>query len=157
MGMSVGGDADVKSEPNVVPMIDVMLVLLIIFMIVTPIITAGFQAEMPEAKNILKAEEEDGDVVLGIDNNGLYYLDPGSGNIGPVARMVEGNAPEAEKLAQVLTQIYESRADKIMYFRADQELEYAYVEDAMDIARKSGVVVLKAVTEEQMPTSSRRR
>lgn len=144
-------DADVKSEPNVVPMIDVMLVLLIIFMIVTPIITAGFQAEMPEARNIEKAAEEDGDVVLGIDNDGEYYLDPGTGEIGPVVRLVAGDAPQDEKLSEILTLIFENRPDKIMYFRADQQLDYAFVEDAMDIARKSGVRVLKAVTEEQLP------
>ena len=49
MGASVGGGGPVKSEPNVVPMIDIMLVLLIIFMIVTPIISSGFQATMPLA------------------------------------------------------------------------------------------------------------
>jgi len=155
MAMSVGGDAEVKSEPNVVPMIDVMLVLLIIFMIVTPIITAGFQAEMPEARNIEKAAEEDGDIVLGIDNNGRYYLDPGTGEIGPVARMLEGDAPESEKLAQILTTIYQNRANAIMYFRADQDLEFSFVEDAMDIARKAGVRVLAAVTDEQMPGRGR--
>jgi biopolymer transport protein TolR len=147
MGMSVGNAGDnVKSEPNVVPMIDIMLVLLIIFMIVTPIITAGFQAQMPQAKNIEAAEKEDGDVVLGIDNEGLYYLDPGDGKIGPVVR---GAGDQAARLAELLTQIYENRNDKILYFRADQGLEYSYVEDAMDIARKAGVRVLKAVTEEE--------
>jgi len=158
-------DADVKSEPNVVPMIDVMLVLLIIFMIVTPIITAGFQAEMPEARNIEKAEEEDGDVVLGIDDNGLLYLDPGTGEIGPVARAdlqaiwadaPVRDAPQDEKLAFWLSKIYESRTNKIMYFRADEDLEFSYVEDAMDVARKSGVRVLAAVTDEQRPGTGRR-
>ncbi len=149
-------NADIKSEPNVVPMIDVMLVLLIIFMIVTPIITAGFQAEMPEARNINKAAEEDGDIVLGIDNNGIYYLDPGTGEIGPVTRLVAGDAPQDEKLSEILTAIYETRPDKRMYFRADQELEFSFVEDAMDIARKSGVRVLAAVTEELRPGAGRR-
>lgn len=51
MGADVGGGGAVKSEPNVIPMIDIMLVLLIIFMIVTPVITAGFQATMPEGKD----------------------------------------------------------------------------------------------------------
>ena len=150
MGLSVdsGGEADVKSEPNVVPMIDIMLVLLIIFMIVTPIISAGFQAEMPQARNIKGAEEEDGDVVLGIDENGRYYLDPGTGNIGPVARD-NWETTQADLLGEYLTQVYESRANRIMYFRADQELPYSFVEDAMDIARKSGVRVMAAVTEER--------
>jgi len=150
--MAVGGGGEVKSEPNVVPMIDVMLVLLIIFMIVTPIISAGFQAQMPEARNIEKAEEEDGDVVLGIDQNGKYYLDPGTGEIGPVVPSgMEGQMDQTERLASLLTQIYENRSNSILYFRADQGLDYSYVEDAMDIARKAGVRVLAAVTDEQRP------
>ena len=52
MGMKVGDEGGVKAEPNVVPMIDVMLVLLIIFMVVTPIIASGFEATMPQGKNI---------------------------------------------------------------------------------------------------------
>ena len=148
MGMSVGGgDDEIKSEPNVVPMIDIMLVLLIIFMIVTPIISAGFQAKMPQARNIEGAEEEDGDVVLGIDNQGKYFLDAGDGEIRPVTPLgsMEG---QDERLSDLLTQVYENRSNKIMYFRADQQLDFAYVEDAMDIARKAGVRVLAAVTEE---------
>lgn len=165
MGMSVGGGGeDVKSEPNVVPMIDIMLVLLIIFMIVTPIISAGFQAQMPQAKNIVKAEEEDGDVVLGIDEDGMYYLDPGSGEIGPILRHPGRENidqayldQQADSLGVLLSLIYDNRADKILYFRADQGLEYSYVEDAMDIARKSGVRVLAAVIEEDRQAVARGR
>ncbi len=140
MGMSVGGGySEVKSEPNVIPMIDVMLVLLIIFMIVTPVITAGFQAVMPQAKNLAERPEEDNDVVLGINIDGDYYLDPGSGETHPI---------EKDSLASFLTRIYEVRTrDMILYFRADAALEYGYVEDAMDIARKAGVSVLAAITD----------
>lgn len=142
MGMAVGGEDEVRSEPNVIPMIDIMLVLLIIFMIVTPVIAAGFQATMPQGKNIIGREEESGDIVLGIDVNGQYYLDPGSGKISPVK--------SSEDLEGFLTRIYESRTrDKILYFRADQELEYGVIEDALEVAQKAGVRVLAAVTEEK--------
>jgi biopolymer transport protein TolR len=152
MGMSVGGGGeDIKSEPNVVPMIDIMLVLLIIFMIVTPIISAGFQAEMPEAANIEKAEEEEGDVVLGIDEDGRYYLDPATGEIGPVAG-AEWLTTQKDILATILTNVYQNRVNKIIFFRADRELPYEHVEDAMDIARKAGVRVLAAVIEEALQT-----
>jgi biopolymer transport protein ExbD len=134
-----GGEGDVKSEPNVIPMIDIMLVLLIIFMIVTPVITAGFQATMPQAKNLESRPEEDADVILGIDMEGDYYLDPGTGEISPIPR---------DSLASFLTQVFETRTrDAILYFRADAQLEYGHIEDAMDIARKSGVRVLAAVTD----------
>ena len=151
MAMKIGDEAAaVKSEPNVVPMIDVMLVLLIIFMIITPMLAAGFQHAMPEAQNIDAAEVEEGDVVLGIDNGGLYYLDPGTGTIGPIERMEVGSPgmDQGEKLGIALLEIYEERTNRIMYFRADQELRYEHIEDAMEIARKAGVVVLAAITEE---------
>lgn len=142
MGMQVGGtEGGVKSEPNVVPMIDIMLVLLIIFMIVTPVLSTGFKAEMPLGRNIEPAEEEDGDVVLGLDNEGNYYLDPGTGTIGIV--------PEG-RLEDALRQIYDdpARKDKIMYFRADKELPFGNVQEAIETARTAGVRVLAAVTVE---------
>ena len=74
MAMTTAG-ASVKAEPNVTPMIDVMLVLLIIFMVVTPALLAGFNADPPKAVN-LKDHPEDAnlDQVLGIDRDGNYYL-----------------------------------------------------------------------------------
>ncbi|MEX0691523.1 MAG: biopolymer transporter ExbD [Gemmatimonadales bacterium] len=140
MGMSVGGGGDtVKSEPNVVPMIDVMLVLLIIFMLVTPVISAGFQATMPQARNITDDREEPENIVLGIDRDGNYYLDPGTGSTSPV---------RPADLETALTSLYQNRTtDRILYFKADNGLSYAVIEDAMIIARKAGVRVLAAITE----------
>jgi len=71
MGMDVGGGkGGVKYEPNVVPMIDVMLVLLIIFMVVTPIIASGFEAQMPQGKHVEKREEQDSYITFGMDQQG---------------------------------------------------------------------------------------
>ncbi len=140
--------SQVKNEPNVVPMIDVMLVLLIIFMIVTPIISAGFQAKMPFAKSLESRPEEDGDIVLGIDNEGNFFLDPGTGKIGPVP---------GGKLEEYLTSIFEARTkDKIMYLKAHNGLDYGVVQDAVEIARSAGVRVLATIAEEQreMPNRS---
>jgi biopolymer transport protein ExbD len=122
-------------------MIDIMLVLLIIFMIVTPVITAGFQAQIPMAKHVEPRADEPEDVVLGIDNEGTFYLDPGTGEIGIV--------PE-DQLAAVLTQVFEHRTkDKILYFRADRDLQFGRVQEAIEVARAAGVRVLAAVTEER--------
>ena len=74
MAMSTGGKGGVKAEPNVTPMIDVMLVLLIIFMLVIPAINAGFRAVPPQGQNLKPHPEEDTDQVLGIDATGQYYL-----------------------------------------------------------------------------------
>jgi biopolymer transport protein ExbD len=141
MGMDVGGGkGGVKSTPNVVPMIDIMLVLLIIFMIVTPIISTGFQAQMPQGKNLEARPDEDGDVILGLDKNGNFFLDPGTGQISPIAK---------ERLEAFLTDVYAKRStNKVLYFRADANLEFVKVAEAIEIVRKAGVRVLAAVTEE---------
>ena len=108
MGMQVGVGA-VKAEPNVVPMIDVMLVLLIIFMVVTPALTAGFTANPPQGINLKSHPEEETDQVLGIDNNGMYYI-----NKKPIA---------FDTLAQTIKAIFDKRQmDKILYVKADKDL-----------------------------------
>ena len=140
MAMAVGGDkGSVNSDINVTPMIDVMLVLLVIFMIVTPIISSGFQLTMPQGKNIESAPDEGGDVVLGIDKDGNYYLDPGTGEINRVGK---------ETLPQALKNIYDAREDRILFFKADAELEYGVIEDALEVAREAGVRVLATIVEE---------
>src|SRR5215216_922740 len=101
MAMSAGAETGgVKAEPNVTPMIDVMLVLLIIFMIVIPTISAGFNATPPQGVNLKPHPEEDQDQVLGIDANGQYYLNKQA-------------IPNAE-LGARLKQIFENReTDKL--------------------------------------------
>ena len=139
MALSPGGlDSEVKSEPNVIPMIDVMLVLLIIFMIVTPVITGGFRATMPQASNIKDRPDEDDDIILGIDEEGNYYLDQGDGNTARIPN---------DSLEPFLIQLYTDREkDKILYFRTDENMEYGYVEDAIEIAKRAGVVLLASIT-----------
>ena len=115
-------------------MIDIMLVLLIIFMIVTPLISNGFKATMPQGTNLDKRPEGDDEVVLGIDASGNYFLN--------------GNAIPAAALEDQLKSIYAARTrDKIMYFRADKDLEYSKIQDAVETARRSGVRVMAAITE----------
>ncbi len=156
MGVVLGAEAKHKAEPNVVFMIDIMLVLLIIFMIVTPILAAGFQAQMPMGDNMQSTPAEKEDVVLGIDRNGRYFLDPAqlpngevrAGEIGPVC--FRSNCNQARKLEERLRDIYAQRTlDRILYFKADQNLQFGQVQEALDIARKAGVRVLAAVTEQK--------
>jgi biopolymer transport protein ExbD/biopolymer transport protein TolR len=124
-------------------MIDIMLVLLIIFMIVTPVITAGFTAEMPMGRNVEQRAEDAADVVLGMDADGQFYLQFQES----VDKQPELRAVPDGQLGQILTQIYDARTkDKILYFRADQQLPFGQVQEAIEIARASGVRVLAAVT-----------
>jgi biopolymer transport protein ExbD len=131
MGMSAGGGAAIKAEPNVTPMIDVMLVLLIIFMIVVPAINAGFNAIPPDGQNLKPHPEEETDQVLGIDADGQYYLNK--------------KAIRNEDLAAAVGQIYnvEGRDDYIMYVKAHKDLKYLKVVDALDILSHNGVHVAK--------------
>ena len=141
MGMSTGGGAGVKAEPNVTPMIDVMLVLLIIFMITIPQINAGFTAVPPEGQNLKPHPEVDGDQVLGIDDQGRYYL-----NKQPV---------RSEDLPTLVRQIYEARTeDKIMYVKAHKDLQYLKVVDALDLLAKNGVTVAALITDQRPNTES---
>ncbi len=135
------GGGGVKAEPNVTPMIDVMLVLLIIFMIVIPQINAGFTAIPPQGQNLRPHPEEDQDQVLGIDQNGLYFL-----NKKPIHN---------EDLATLLTNIYQVRTiDKVLFVKAHNQLKYEKVIDALDIAAKSGVHLTGFITDQKNGTTS---
>jgi len=140
--MSTGGGGGVKADPNVTPMIDVMLVLLIIFMITIPQINAGFTAVPPEGQNLKPHPEEDGDQVLGIDDQGRYYL-----NKQPVRN---------EDLETLVREIYgvEGRDDYIMYVKAHKDLQYLKVIDAMDKLSKNGVRVAALISEQSPGTES---
>ncbi len=148
MGVSVGGGGPIKSEPNVVPMIDIMLVLLIIFMIVTPIISSGFQAKMPLSKNADTREEEPEDVVLGIDSEGNYYVTDAFAVNESDRQNIKSIGHDL--LEEHLRRIFESRTkDKILYLKADRGLEFGTIQEAMEIARNAGVRVLAAITEQK--------
>ena len=136
MGSSVNsaGTTAIKSEPNVIPMIDIMLVLLIIFMIVTPLIANGFKATMPQGTNLEKRPEGDGEIVLGIDAEGGYFLNGVS-------------IPAAALEDQLKGAFAAHTEDKILYFRADKDLDYAKIQDAVETARHAGVRVMAAITD----------
>ena len=138
MGMSQGSNAgrtSVKAEPNVIPMIDIMLVLLIIFMIVTPLISAGFKATLPKGKNLDARPEGEGEIILGIDAGGSYFLN-GRGPVDPVV------------LEENLKSMYAARTeDKILYFKADNQLKFGRIQEAVEMARRTGVRVMAAISE----------
>jgi biopolymer transport protein TolR len=143
MSMSTGGGGNqVKAEPNVTPMIDVMLVLLIIFMVVTPALLAGFNAVPPQGQNLRDhPEDAENDQVLGIDRDGNYYL-----NKRPIAK---------DKIEAEIKRIYDIRTtDKVMYLKADKELLYSKVVDATDMAAKNGVRVLGLISDQKNGTVS---
>ena len=147
MALSVtNARVSVTADINVTPMIDVMLVLLIIFMIVTPAITAGFQAAVPRADNPRAKEEEEGEIRLGIDVAGRYYIDI----TGPDGKYTGMRYVRDEDLEAQLRSLYAGRTtDKILFLKADENLEFARIQEAMELARKAGVRVLGTITEQR--------
>jgi biopolymer transport protein TolR len=140
--LPTAGRPAVLATPNVTPMIDVMLVLLIIFMLVTPAL-GGAVVTLPEGMHAVPKPEEVKDRTLTIDATGAYALD---GSTIAAAEL-------PERLAAYV-RMYPT--DRVLYVRADQALEYGVVSEAMDVARASGIVAVGMVTEARRAPARRR-
>jgi biopolymer transport protein ExbD len=123
----------VRAEPNVTPMIDVMLVLLIIFMVITPMLLDGFRAVPPDATNAKAHPESPAEHVLGIDADGHYFLDRRSIPIS--------------LLSQRLGVLFAQSDDRVLFIRADRDVAYGQVQDVIARAAVSGVRVVGMITE----------
>lgn len=133
--------SSVQSAPNVTPMIDVMLVLLIIFMMMVPTLLDGFVVEPPAAQNFRDHPNDSTDVTLGIDANGNYYLNRvrvAQRDLGTRFRAIYGNGTPKH----------------VLYLKADHSLHYETVLAAMDSARNNGVAVIGMIS--QQPGDARR-
>ncbi len=137
---ALGGQTTI-AELNITPMIDVMLALLIIFMVVTPVLTE-YAATLPVARHPVPATLEDA-VTLGIDRNGMFFIG-------------EDTIP-AGRLGERLARIYAARpGDHLLYLRADRGVLYRRVLDAVDAARGAGVRTIGAISVPAMPGDSGR-
>jgi biopolymer transport protein ExbD len=130
MGMSVGGgNSGLNNEPNVVPMIDIMLVLLIIFMIMQPMMRKAVDLQLPEpSPSVVTANQASDQIVLEVLADGSFAL-----NKEPLTK---------ETLSARLVEVYANRPDKIIFLKGDDKVIYQDVITAMDIARGSGVKVI---------------
>lgn len=140
-----------RAEINVTPMIDVMLVLLIIFMIVTPFISSP--VVLPRSDHSDARPQQPNEITLTIDRNGVYFLSV----TGPallsegVPRVIGANA-----LPHQLEALFAHRTqDRILYLKADSRMAFGPVQDAVEIARRSGVRVVAAVTEQSSARAAR--
>ena len=134
MSMDLGGaKGGVKSDINVTPLVDVMLVLLIIMMLIAPMLQQGVSLKLPTAQNAADKPESSEQTVIAIAANKSIYLN---------AKQI----PESE-LARQVTEKVEGKAEKIVLIKADEEVEYGAVMAAMDQLRQAGIEDIGLITE----------
>ena len=136
MSMDVGGSkGGIKSDINVTPLVDVMLVLLIIMMIVAPLLQQGVPVTLPQANNSSEKPETQDQTVVTIDRNKDVYL-----NAKPVP---------SGQLETRIKEILEDKSDKIVIIKADVEAPYSAVMDTMDELRKAGIEDMGLITDKR--------
>jgi Biopolymer transport protein len=152
MGMSIGGDNEYNSEINVTPMVDIMLVLLIIFMVVTPLLQQGVSVNLPRDMN---APEEDQyinnekAVVIAIPNNTDFYIGKDR-----YSRAVLGEKVK-EVMGEVIDRRLEGQTDKrIVYIKSDVGVDYGTVVEAINIIRAQNVDKIGLVADKKKGGSS---
>ncbi len=136
MMSSSGKKREMMSEINIIPLVDVMLVLLIVFMITAPLLYRGMDIKLPKAAtNSIKPTERK---VLTVEKNQAVYLDKeeiGLARLEERLRVLKGNSPDVS-----------------LYLRADRDVPYGTVVHVMDLIKRAGIVKLGIVTE---PTSKK--
>jgi len=133
ISVDTGRGGHVQSEPNVVPLCDVLLVLLIIFMVMTPLIQRGVDVELPTALNTIDMPTEGVDAVLYIKRDGSIYL-----NEQPITK---------ENLIVMLEEALITASERKLYLRADQELEYGIILDLIPLIKEADIEIVGLIAE----------
>ncbi|HUJ48589.1 MAG TPA: biopolymer transporter ExbD [Bryobacteraceae bacterium] len=125
------------ADINVTPMVDVMLVLLIIFMVITPMLTKGTSVDLVRTHNdtAMQAADKEDAVLIAITRNGAIFLSPGN------LKMTQDQI--TEKVRDLLT----NKTDRMVYIKADMAAKYGVVEDVVDNVRAAGVDQIGLITE----------
>jgi biopolymer transport protein TolR len=132
--VSTNGKETVKYEPNVVPLCDVLLVLLIIFMVVTPLVQKGVDVQLPTALNTTQMPDSP-EVVLSVKADGAVFL--------------KEQRVALDGLTVALEEAFLTAADKKLYLRADGNLEFGKMIDVIDKIREAGIEVVGIIAERQ--------
>jgi biopolymer transport protein TolR len=145
MGAKVGGDDEYNSEINVTPMVDVMLVLLIIFMVVTPLLQQGVSVNLPRD---MQSPDEDAEitketsVLIAIPNNNEFYIGKEKYSkelLGEkIKRLMEGKTPDK----------------RIVYIKSGIEVEYGTVVEAINIIRQQDIDKIGLVADKKKKTAA---
>jgi biopolymer transport protein ExbD/biopolymer transport protein TolR len=135
----------VVSDINVTPMVDVMLVMLIIFMVITPLLTKGQQVDLVKTQNsiAMQAADKEDAIIVAVTRNGDVFLSPGNKRIS------------AEDLPGRVQDLLTNRLDRTVYIKSDSRAKYSVVEDVVDNLRAAGVDQLGLWTD-QIPQEGKR-
>jgi biopolymer transport protein TolR len=133
MAMNLGGGGGVKSDINVTPLVDVMLVLLIIMMIVAPLLQQGVAVTLPTATNTSEKPETQEQTVVAITADKRFFV----------------NAVQVQQqdLGKRIMDLLEEKKEKIVIIKADEDVEYGAVMEAMDTLRAAGIEDMGLITE----------
>ncbi len=134
MSVDIGASKQ-KSEPNVVPLCDILLVLLIIFMVITPVMQKGIDVKLPETQQQGEGQGPQGTsaIVLTLESDQKIKLNQ--------------DFVDLNLLENTLRDLYQTRTDKTIFIRADEGLYYKDVLRIIDIAKGAGIEVLGVIPE----------
>jgi biopolymer transport protein ExbD len=129
---------NVVSDINVTPMVDVMLVLLIIFMVITPMLSKSIPVDLVKTHNPVKMQEADKEdaIIVAITRDGSTFLSPGNSRIS------------MDALPDKVKDLQTNRSDKTVYLKADARAKFETVENVIDTLRTAAVDNLGLLTEE---------
>jgi biopolymer transport protein ExbD len=141
MAMDMGGSGGgIKSDINVTPLVDVMLVLLIIMMLIAPMLQNGVDVRLPQAANTTDKPETQNQTVLAITADRRFYVN-------------SLQIRETELLTRIQDAL-DATAEKIILIKADEDAPYSTVMSAMDELRKAGIEDIGLITERKLQGGS---